>query len=117
MSGPAGRQGKATAAAAARFGVAVVMAALLVLALSVAWVSGCKSGSGPEALAQCGPVPRNFFALGAPLVLFIGGMVAFARTYRVWRRQGRWWVWQGVGWFVLALMLVVLTMTVPLALL
>jgi hypothetical protein len=35
----------------------------------------------------------------------------------VWRARGRWWIWQGAGWFLLMLMLVVLGMTAPVALL
>jgi hypothetical protein len=42
---------------------------------------------------------------------------AFLRTYQVWRARGGWWIWQGAGWFLMLLMLVVLTMTVPVALL
>ena len=38
------------------------------------------------------------------------------RTIQVWRAEGRWWIWQGAGWFLLALMLVVLFMTAPQAL-
>jgi hypothetical protein len=34
----------------------------------------------------------------------------------VWRAGGRWWIWQGAGWFLLVLMLVELTMTAPVAL-
>ncbi len=117
MSGPAGQQEKKTFASAARFAVVVVATAMVVLALTLAWISGCKSGSGAESLEQCGALQRNSFALGAPLLLFAGGIVAFVRTYQVWRRQGRWWAWHGAGWFLLALMLVVLTVTVPLALL
>lgn len=117
MSGPAGQQDKRTFVSAVRFGVAVVGVSLLVLALTVAWVAGCKSGSGSESLAQCGALRRNAFALGAPLILLVGGGVAFIRTYQVWRRRARWWAWHGVGWFLLVLMLVMLTMTAPMALL
>jgi hypothetical protein len=56
-------------------------------------------------------------AIGAPLILFLGGVGAFVCTFRVWRARGRWWIWQGAGWFLLMLMLVVLGMTAPVALL
>ena len=50
----------------------------------------------------------------SPLILLLGGLGAFVRTYQVCRARGRWWIWQGAGWFLLVLMLVVvLTMTVP----
>jgi hypothetical protein len=48
--------------------------------------------------------------------LLLGGIGAFVRTYRVWRAGGRWWIWQGAGWFLLVLMLLELTMTAPMAL-
>ena len=54
---------------------------------------------------------------GAPVILFLGGFGAFIQTYRVWRAGGGWWIWQGAGWFLLVLMLVVLAMTGPSALL
>jgi NADH:ubiquinone oxidoreductase subunit H len=43
-----------------------------------------------------------------PAILFIGGIGAFVKTYRVWKVQGAWPAWQGAGWFLLVLMLVCL---------
>jgi hypothetical protein len=103
-------------AAAVRFTALVVVGAFLVLGLALLWVHGCKTGSGSGALAHCGSVRRNFLAVGPPLVLLLGGVWAFVRTIQLWRAESRWWVWQGAGWFLLALMLVVLFMTAPLAL-
>ena len=115
-SGSHGDEAKRTFAAAVRFAVLVVGVAMVVLVLALLWVTGCKSGTGDDALAQCGAVRRNLLGIGAPLILLLGGLGAFIRTYQVWRAEGRWWIWQGAGWFLLALMLVVLTMTVPVAL-
>lgn len=114
-SGSRSEQAKKTFAAAARFAGLVVVAALLVLALGLALVSGCKS-DGDEALAHCGSYQRNLLALGPSLLLLLGGIGAFVRTYRVWRMGGRWWIWQGAGWFLLVLMLVMLMMLAPAAL-
>ena len=111
------RRDRATFASAAKFAGIVVAVALLVLIASLAWLSGCKSGAGPGALADCSAIQRNTLAIGPPLVLLIGGLGAFGRTYQVWRARGGWWIWQGAGWFLLVLMLVVLMMTVPAALL
>ncbi len=36
-----------------------------------------------------------------PGLLFIGGIGAFVRTYRVWRAEGVWPIWQAAGWFLL----------------
>jgi hypothetical protein len=56
---------------------------------------------------------KDEFALAAavPAVLFIGAVGAFVQTYRVWRARGTWPIWQGAGWFLLALAL--LTLSVP----
>ncbi len=115
-SGSQGEQAKRTFAAAVRFAVSVVAVAALVLVASLLWVNGCKTGTGDNALAQCSAAQRNLLAVGSPLVLFAGGLWAFVHTYREWRAGGRWWIWQGAGWFLLVLMLVVLTTTVPVAL-
>jgi hypothetical protein len=44
-----------------------------------------------------------------PAILFIGGVGAFVKTYRVWKARGAWPAWQGAGWFLLTLMLVCLS--------
>jgi hypothetical protein len=115
-SGANSAQAKRTFAAAARFTAVVVAAALLVLGLALLWVNGCKS-RGDAALANCVPLQRNFLAIGSPMILLLGGVWAFVRTIQVWRARGRWWIWQGAGWFMLLLMLVVLAMTAPTGLL
>lgn len=43
-----------------------------------------------------------------PTILFVGGVGAFVRTYQVWKAEGTWPIWQGAGWFLLALSLVCL---------
>ena len=40
-----------------------------------------------------------------PLILFVGGIGAFVRTYQVWRVQGAWPIWQAAGWILLMLFL------------
>ncbi len=82
----------------------------------MAWLSGCKTGTGEGALDACNALQRNTLAVGPAVILFIGGVWAFVRTYQAWRARGGWWIWQGAGWFLLVLMLVVLSMTVPPAL-
>ena len=116
MSGADREQSRRTFAAAARFTGLVVAVALLLLGLGLVWVSGCKSGAGDQALAHCDRLRRNAVGIGSPLILLLGGIGAFVRTYRIWRAGGRWWIWQGIGWFLLMLMLVELTMTAPAAL-
>lgn len=48
-----------------------------------------------------------------PGVLFAGGIGAFVKTYRVWRCEGVWPIWQGAGWFLL--MLTMICLGVPVA--
>jgi NADH:ubiquinone oxidoreductase subunit H len=43
-----------------------------------------------------------------PAILFIGGVGAFVKTYRLWKDEGAWPAWQGAGWFLLTFMLVCL---------
>ena len=43
-----------------------------------------------------------------PGILFAGGVGAFVQTYRVWRAEGVWPIWQAAGWFLLLLFLVCL---------
>lgn len=40
-------------------------------------------------------------AILVPVILFGGGVGAFVRTYRVWRAEGVWPIWQAAGWFLL----------------
>lgn len=100
---------------AARFTALVVAASLAALGFALWSVHGCKSGRGPSVLDHCSAVQRNFLAVGAPLVLFLGVLCAFGRTIQIWRKHRRWWIWQGAGRFMLVLLLVVLTMTTPIA--
>jgi hypothetical protein len=44
-----------------------------------------------------------------PATLLVGGIGAFVKTYRVWKKQGAWPAWQGAGWFLLILMSVCLS--------
>ncbi len=48
-------------------------------------------------------------AAAVPTILFLGGVGALVKAYRVWRVGGTWPIWQGAGWFLLTLMLVCLS--------
>ena len=111
------RRDRQTFAAAARFCGVVVATALVALLACLAWLSGCKSGTGEGSLAHCSGLQRNALAIGPALILAVGGIWAFVRTFQVWRARGGWWIWQGAGWFLMLFMLVVLGMTAPVALL
>lgn len=94
---------------AARF--ALVMGCLGVgfMVLAAAWVRHCH---GYDATACTMPY-RTVLALTGPLFLFGSGVWAFVRTYRAWKHDEVWWAWQGAGWFLMILMSVVLTMSLP----
>jgi hypothetical protein len=101
----------ATVRDAVRFGVIVAAVAITFLVTAAVWVSTC-SGATADTVA-CGVPQRTLLALGAPVILLLGGLRAFFRTYQTWRKQETWWAWQGVGWFLLTMMLLVLTMSMP----
>ncbi len=46
-----------------------------------------------------------------PVVLFLGGVGAFVKTYREWKAHGGWVAWQGAGWLLLIMML--FTLAIP----
>ncbi|HZQ30794.1 MAG TPA: hypothetical protein VFB19_03560 [Mycobacterium sp.] len=108
---------RSTFADAVRFVAIFVVIALVIFFGAMFWVSGCKTGAGMGTLQNCGAVKRNLVAVGPGIVLFVGGAWAFVRTYQTWRARGGWWIWQGAGWFLLVLMLLVLSMTIPVGLL
>lgn len=75
--------------AAVRYVVAVVVLAGLAFAATAVWHSLVA-------------------AILVPVILFAGGVGAFIRTYRVWRADGVWPIWQAAGWFLLLVFLVCL---------
>ena len=96
---------------AVRFGVVVAVAGAVFLGVAAVWVSTCDGATADT--AACGTPQRMLLAVGAPVILLIGGLCAFVRTYRAWRKHETWWAWQGVGWFLMTLMLLALTMGMP----
>ncbi len=96
---------------AVRFGALVAVLSVGFLVVASIWVSTC-GGASADTVA-CGAPQRSLLALGAPVILFAGGVRAFVRTYQTWRAYETWWAWQGAGWFLLTMMLVVLTMSLP----
>jgi hypothetical protein len=105
------RQGEADVRAAARFAVVVAVLAVGFLVTAGLWVSTCTDAIADT--AACGVPQRALLAIGAPLILMIGGLRSFVRTYQTWRNNQTWWAWQGAGWFLLTLMLLMLTMSMP----
>ena len=96
---------------AVRFGLGVVAIGIAFLLTAAVWVSTC-SGSTAD-VAACGAPQRTLLAIGAPVILLLGGLTAFVRTYLTWRKHETWWAWQGVGWLLITLMLLVLATSMP----
>jgi hypothetical protein len=105
------RQDDDTVRDAARFGVIVTLIGLIFVVVAAVWVSTCSGATADT--AACGAPQRTVLALGAPVILLSGGLWSFVRTYQAWRRQRTWWAWQGAGWFLLTLMLVMLATSMP----
>lgn len=96
---------------AVRYSVGVAVAAVAFLVIAAVWVSTCSGATADT--AACGTPHRTLLAIAAPIILLLGGLRAFVRTYQVWRQHGTWWPWQGAGWFLMIAMLLVLTMSLP----
>lgn len=105
------RHDEAQVREAARFSLVVAVLAVAFLVVAAAWVSTCDGATADT--AACGVPQRALLAFGAPVILLIGGLRAFVRTYQTWRHHETWWPWQGAGWFLFTLMLLVLTMSMP----
>jgi hypothetical protein len=97
--------------AAARFTALCAVMGVGFFVVAAVWVGTC-GGSTADTVA-CGAPQRTLLALGAPVILLIGGIRAFLNTYREWRTGGTWWAWQGAGWFLMVTMLALLTTTLP----
>lgn len=96
---------------AIRFAGVITAAGLAFVLLAAWWASSCDRALETMETVTCGRPYRTVLAGGAPAIFAAGGVRAFLRTYRVWRARGTWWGWQGAGWFLMSLMLLVLLMS------
>ena len=99
---------------AVRFAVLAALAGVGFLIVAALWDSTCTGAMSVDT-AACGAPQLTVLALGGPVILLLGGVWAFVRTYRVWRDRGTWWAWQGTGWLLMVLMFITLTMGAPIA--
>ena len=90
---------------AATFTLSVFGAALLTMLVALVWMS-TQSGDCTDSMMECAGDEKYLLVFGPPLVLLLGGVTAFVRTYQVWRAGGRWFVWQGAGWLLFVLMMI-----------
>jgi uncharacterized membrane protein len=105
------RQDDANVRDALRFALVVALLAVGYLVTAALWLSTCDGATADT--AACGVPQRTLLAIGAPVILLIGGLRSFVRTYQAWRSRQTSWAWQGAGWFLFTVMLLVLTMSAP----
>ncbi len=70
-------------------------------AITVVIVAGSFLGAG---IALYDPVPL-VVVIVFPLLVLAGAIGALWWTFRTWQAHGRWQIWQGASWFLLALFL------------
>ncbi|MFC4128399.1 hypothetical protein [Nocardia rhizosphaerae] len=87
----------------ARYLVAVIVSAALVAAVTGIWAAR-RSACAEAATTLCDTPAKAAVLFGPAVILLLGGLGAFARTYRQWRRGQNWPLWQGAGWFLFLLM-------------
>lgn len=94
---------------AALYAVVVIALALVAMALIVVWATAGSQGECDDAAFRVCENPDRYLLAGVPTaIFFLGGVGAFVRAYRTWRRGGTWPIWQGAGWVLFTLMLVYL---------
>ena len=73
---------------------------------------GFAIGLAAVGAASSTPLSTVLF-VASPIVALLGALAMLWRTYRVWRRAGRWQLWQGGSWFLLAFFVVMLFGSAP----
>lgn len=99
---------KQTFRSATRYALVVIGVALAVMLLTVAWAATNREQCADTGYLVCASPDRYILALGPPAILLLGGLGAFARTYRVWREGGTWPIWHGAGWLLMTFMVLYL---------
>nr|WP_280305053.1 hypothetical protein [Nocardia neocaledoniensis] len=71
------------------------------------WAGG-RSACADAPTTLCDGPAKAAVLLAPAVILLLGGLGAFVRTYLAWRRGQSWPLWQGAGWFLFLLMTVYL---------
>ncbi|MGY4098992.1 hypothetical protein ACW2Q0_05425 [Nocardia sp. R16R-3T] len=86
---------------------AVLAVAALVFVITAIWAADRRACAAAETML-CDTAAKSAILAGPTVVLMLGGIGAFVRTYREWRRGRSWPIWQGGGWFLFTMMIVYL---------
>ncbi|NLU83102.1 hypothetical protein HCA44_09970 [Rhodococcus sp. HNM0569] len=86
---------------ATTYTVVVILLAAVVLAVGAVWGAAGSDQCTDSESSICTQPARTILGIGPAVVLGIGGIAALITAYRVWRRAGRWVIWQGAGWILL----------------
>ena len=95
-----------------RYGAIWTAVALVLLLIVSYWLRTCGPLTG-SSTAACGRPERIMLSIAPSVLLFIAAIGAFVQTIKMWRVRRTWWGWQGVGWFLLTLLVLVLTTFLP----
>ncbi|MBT2269680.1 hypothetical protein [Rhodococcus erythropolis] len=102
---------RATSRSALVHTAVTVGCALVAMMLVLVWSAASGHECTKPHASYCLGTGRFVLAIAPTAVLLVGGVSALLRAYRMWKANGPWQVWQGVGWGLLTLMVVYLTVS------
>ena len=92
---------------AVRYVLGVLAVTAVYIAVAASW-AGRRETCADAETTLCDSTAGLVVVLVPAVLLLLGGIGAFVRTYQVWREGGSWPIWQGAGWFLFVLMTVFL---------
>lgn len=98
--------------AAFRYGAISTVIAVVLLLIVAYWLRSCGPLTG-SSTAACGKPERIVLSILPSVMLFGAGIGAFVQTIKLWKVRRTWWGWQGVGWYLLTLLVLVFTTFLP----
>lgn len=91
-------------------GVIIFLALLVTIVFAPLSATSGDSCTGGE-VSNCMSVERYILIFVPSLLLLVGGVVAFVKSYSVWRGGGPWKVWHASGWVLFVMMMVFLSVS------
>ncbi|WP_216898871.1 hypothetical protein [Nocardia alni] len=89
---------------AVEYCIGVLVVTVLVFVAIQVW-AGRREPCARTGHTYCDTASQISILLGPGLVLIIGTVGAFVATYRTWKRQQAWPIWQGAAWFMMTVTL------------